>query len=151
MKIIYIASFGHVFPDSYPQVPKNKTLQYVYDVRGLIEDPGKEFWQPGTDQEVADFILTQKEIDNFISMQKPHIEQLLKTGGRFRGINLYYGCAGGYQRSVAIVEALFAWLQKNFDSKYTITKEHLTLDLCAKTYKKKMSRLKADWEKKQTP
>jgi len=115
---IYLQSFGFKYG-----IPSTSDL--VIDVRFL---PNPYFIEEfkgrnGVDREVAEFVLHRKETRRFLSHFYRLIKYLLplyeKEGKSYLTISI--GCTGGKHRSVALVEEIRHYFDKN---RYVVTNDH---------------------------
>jgi UPF0042 nucleotide-binding protein len=107
---VSVTSFGYKHG-----IPRNTDL--LFDVR-FLPNP---HWVPelrplrGTDTEVADHVLGTEDAVEFLRRTEELLEFLIPRfaaeGKSYLAIGV--GCTGGHHRSVAIAEALSAWLASN--------------------------------------
>ncbi len=100
----------------------------LFDVR-FLPNP---YWiealrsKSGNDQEVFDYVMTDKETKRFIKKLKPFLDyafkQYIKEGKNHFTVGI--GCTGGMHRSVSIVN----WLFDEYGKKYHCFKEHRDLE-----------------------
>lgn len=102
---VSIFSFGinHGF---YPQKPADNTLQSIFDVRFLPDPWEKELKEYGTEKKIQDFLLQHSFVKDWLESLKQQIA--LSLSGK--PLTLYFMCAGGQQRSVAIATMIYEWL-----------------------------------------
>ena len=100
----------------------------LFDVR-FLPNP---YWiealrsKSGNDQEVFDYVMSDKETKRFIKKLKPFLDyafkQYIKEGKNHFTVGI--GCTGGMHRSVSIVN----WLFDEYGKKYHCFKEHRDLE-----------------------
>lgn len=100
----------------------------LFDVR-FLPNP---YWiealrsKSGNDQEVYDYVMSDKETKRFINKLKPFLDyafkQYIKEGKNHFTVGI--GCTGGMHRSVSIVN----WLFDEYGKKYHCFKEHRDLE-----------------------
>lgn len=94
----------------------------------MLYEPYRDgFVKSGLDEEIQKMVKS-KNI-NFFAALRPALEELIirfRKNRKYRTFNIYFGCAGGWQRSVATVEYFKDWLKDNFP-KITVTTKHLTM------------------------
>jgi len=126
-KIIALFSFGHYYSDSYPRVPEKNTCQIVLDLRLLYEPFHDGHQESGLAKNITELVI--KENKKFFSSLKPLLEELIgrfRQNDRYHTLNIFFGCYGGWQRSVAAVEYFKNWL-KTKHPEMSIATEHLTI------------------------
>jgi len=128
---ITFISFGHKDVGSYPCHPGKNASQHIIDIQDVIEDPKHIFpGKDGTTKEVQDFILKNQKTSVWISFMQCLVLKWameFEEGGKQQLI-ICFGCGGGIQRSVAVVEILSDFLEEARGDDFRITKEHWSLD-----------------------
>lgn len=100
----------------------------LFDVRFLPNPYWEESLRTktGNDQEVYDYVMTNKETQRYLSKLKPFLDysfkQYIKEGKNHFTVGI--GCTGGMHRSVSIVN----WLFDEYSKKYNCFKEHRDLE-----------------------
>ena len=117
LRKITFYSFGHKlsFKDCYPAAPKNMDIrQFVFDVRDMVGEifPSDEKDVPlsGLNRSMRKSVIKNLDKNGFyaplvvlmLSLIINFIEQ--KGDETARELRIYFGCKGGWQRSVAIAE-----------------------------------------------
>jgi len=131
LKDIVFVSFGHKDVGSYPCHPGKDAAQHIIDIRDVIEDPKHILVdKDGTTKEVQDFILKNQRTSVWISfMQCLVLKWALEfEEGDKQQLIICFGCGGGIQRSVAVVEILSDFLEEARGDDFEITKKHWSLD-----------------------
>ncbi len=123
-KRIILLSFG--FSSGIPQ-----EADFVFDLRALPNPYWDERLRPltGKDREVEDFLLSQKEVQNYLSSLKDFLKTtvpIMFEDGRFQLV-IALGCTGGRHRSVFFVEALYNWFMETW-KEYEIEKKHREIE-----------------------
>lgn len=133
-KRIEFFSFGHVFPEHYPTPPDEKTSQLVFDVRMSIPDP----WNNGHKKnglyfETSNYVI--KNGEEFIIKTKKVIVDIVgdflsEEQKDFETLKIFFGCKGGWQRSVALAENFHAFIKKMHESDKNLETmvKHLSID-----------------------
>jgi RNase adaptor protein for sRNA GlmZ degradation len=121
-KTIIIRSFGFKFPEMIPEPPADNAgiLYYVCDLRAVTPALWPKTQGSGEEQDVYEKIITRKEVASFLTKESANLDRQLQdlSGSNiFHVMELNYGCAGGYQRSVVIARWAFnkitTWGWKN--------------------------------------
>ena len=100
----------------------------LFDVRFLPNPYWEESLRTktGNDQEVYDYVMTNKETQRYLKKLKPFLDysfkQYIKEGKNHFTVGI--GCTGGMHRSVSIVN----WLFDEYSKKYNWFKEHRDLE-----------------------
>ncbi len=100
----------------------------LFDVRFLPNPYWEESLRTktGNDQEVYDYVMTNKETQRYLKKLKPFLDysfkQYIKEGKNHFTVGI--GCTGGMHRSVSIVN----WLFDEYSKKYNCFKEHRDLE-----------------------
>ncbi len=100
----------------------------LFDVRFLPNPYWEESLRTktGNDQEVYDYVMTNKETQRYLKKLKPFLDysfkQYIKEGKNHFTVGI--GCTGGMHRSVSIVN----WLFDVYSKKYNCFKEHRDLE-----------------------
>ena len=100
----------------------------LFDVRFLPNPYWEESLRTktGNDQEVYDYVMTNKETQRYLKKLKPFLDysfkQYIKEGKNHFTVGI--GCTGGMHRSVSIVN----WLFDEYNKKYNCFKEHRDLE-----------------------
>ena len=100
----------------------------LFDVRFLPNPYWEESLRTktGNDQEVYDYVMTNKETQRYLKKLKPFLDysfkQYIKEGKNHFTVGI--GCTGGMHRSVSIVN----WLFEEYSKKYNCYKEHRDLE-----------------------
>lgn len=100
----------------------------LFDVRFLPNPYWEESLRTktGNDQEVYDYVMTNKETQRYLKKIKPFLDysfkQYIKEGKNHFTVGI--GCTGGMHRSVSIVN----WLFDEYSKKYNCFKEHRDLE-----------------------
>jgi UPF0042 nucleotide-binding protein len=103
-------------------------VDLLFDVRFLPNPYWEESLRTktGNDQEVYDYVMTNKETQRYLSKLKPFLDysfkQYIKEGKNHFTVGI--GCTGGMHRSVSIVN----WLFDEYSKKYNCFKEHRDLE-----------------------
>jgi RNase adaptor protein for sRNA GlmZ degradation len=82
----------------------------------------------GIDRTIAQMVI--RENRKFLSSLKPYLRESIENfrfSRKYHSFNLCFGCAGGWQRSVATAEYFRNWLAKNFPSLKLVSR-HLTIE-----------------------
>ena len=127
-KTVTIYSFGHCHSVDYPANPGSHTIQIVLDLRMLYEPFSDGHQGSGIDETVAQMVI--RENRKFLSALKPYLKESLENfrfSRKYHLFNLCFGCAGGWQRSVATAEYFKDWIVKNFPD-LRIIMRHLTVE-----------------------
>jgi RNase adaptor protein for sRNA GlmZ degradation len=124
-----------MFPDDYPKTPDEKTEQHVISLESSIPDPyhvpGLNLEKNGLDQEVEKFILEKSE--QLLHGLKALFQSI--ASGFFRNsekeeLRIFFGCKGGWQRSVFMAAYFEKWLNTMFGrlhKKCEIRVEHISM------------------------
>ena len=107
--VVKIFSFGQKW-GFYPNGPDDKTLQFIVDVRGKIPDPAEHFpaLADGTTPEVRRWVLVQEGVIEWLDRLVQIVEAWFNEAylGEYVGINIFFMCTGGFQRSVVVAEVV---------------------------------------------
>lgn len=141
MKKITFYSFGHIFPDCYPKPPKNTNIrQFVFDVRNMSIETFNTDAPPdsGLVKSMRDIVIGYCRENGYLGGLEAIIERTFRDlvdHKEDQEIRIYFGCAGGWQRSVALAEYFKDYCKKiwaeNCSSKsmqLPITTRHLTIN-----------------------
>lgn len=126
---LFSMSEHRISQGSVPPVPDSTTLQHQFDVR-VIADPVEYYGTPGTDPVVQKFVMDQAVTTVLLSQFKLLIRlylDLLKQSEEFSVLRICFICGGGFQRSVAVTEAVAEWL-KTQPYGFPVTIRHLRLE-----------------------
>ena len=89
----------------------------VFDARFLPNPYWQEALRPlsGCDDAVAGYVVNSVQGEEFLRLLKPLLSFLVEqmAAGNKKELRVAVGCTGGRHRSVAVVEALQHFLQKN--------------------------------------
>lgn len=141
MKKITFYSFGHRFLDCYPKPPKKTNVrQFVFDVRDMSIETFNVDMPPdsGLVKKMQDIVIGHCRGNGYLDSMEAIIEQAFRdliSRKEDREIKIYFGCAGGWQRSVALAEYFKNYCKKiwaqNCSSKFMqlpIRARHLTIN-----------------------
>jgi RNase adaptor protein for sRNA GlmZ degradation len=121
LKKVTFYSFGHSprFKEFYPKPPRTLNIwQFVFDVRCMIcETYNADVPDSGLKESMRKIVITGVRRNGYLSSLKKIIQQslldliLLKTK-EDKELRFYFGCLGGWQRSVALAEYFKELCQK---------------------------------------
>lgn len=141
MKKLLIYSFGHSprFKALYPKPPKNLNVQqFVFDVRHMVKETfNDDVPDNGLKKSMIKIVTAGVRKNGYLSSLEKIIRlSLLDFIGlktkEDKELRIYFGCTGGYQRSVALAEYFKEFCQKivtdhQADGQIMVKARHLTL------------------------
>lgn len=128
-KKVRIYSFGYAHNGLYPSAPRENELQFIFDVRCLI-DPFSSagIRASGKTKKVKEYILSSSK--HWLDTTAEYIFYLMEkfiTDEQRDAINIYFMCFGGYQRSVFTARYMKQHLLKKFGRELSFSKvQHLS-------------------------
>jgi RNase adaptor protein for sRNA GlmZ degradation len=135
VKKITFYSFGHCFPEHYPRPPEESSEQHIISLVSTIPDPyhaeGLNLKENGLDPNVQKFIREKGEriIHGLTSLLACLISSFLNNEKKME-LKIYFGCLGGWQRSVFMADHFQRWAKnntKNHKPKCEITVVHISM------------------------
>jgi aminoglycoside/choline kinase family phosphotransferase len=115
---ITVNSFA--YKNGIPQDHSGNGGGFVFDCR-CLENPGRydEYKDlTGRDQPVIDFLTNKPDVQKFISLTFPLIDQAVEVYSKrgFTHFMVSFGCTGGRHRSVYMTEQLTEYLKNKYDA-----------------------------------
>ena len=135
-KKVVLQSFGYLFPDYFPKPPANDAgiIYTVEDVRHITDDPWPKFRESGEHRETFGEVTSRPEVFEYLKKEVPRVlasVHRMRCSEKYHTLQINYGCAGGYQRSVVIARYVFQILDNISlgQEGLEIQLNHLTLPL----------------------
>jgi RNase adaptor protein for sRNA GlmZ degradation len=135
-KTVHFYSFGHAFPKYYPKAPKNRnTRQFVFDVRDMVAETfNKSTPDSGLEEEMRKIVVGGCKKNGYLSglqtlIRKSVLDLAARRSNEHQEIRFYFGCAGGWQRSVALAEYFKAYCETILSGSESLRREHLIIKI----------------------
>jgi len=135
-KYVVIQSFGYKFPDYFPKPPANDAgiIYEVKDLRHVTDDPWPKFQESGEHKQTFNEVISRDEVIEYLQNERRCVlasVRQMRCSEKFHSLQINYGCAGGYQRSVVIARYIFRVLDHLSlgQDDLEIKLNHLTLPL----------------------
>lgn len=135
-KSVIFYSFGHGFPDCYPKAPKSRnTRQFVFDVRDMVAETfNGEIPDSGLVKSMQKIVMRGCKKNGYLSGLQALIRQSVldlaaRQSNEDQEIRFYFGCAGGWQRSVALAEYFKAYCETILSGSESLRHGHLIIKI----------------------
>ncbi len=132
LRKITVYSFGHDFPEDYPQYPGKKIEQHIISLRSVLPDPyfsKLALKKSGLDPEVKNYLTKESEKvrHGLISLVSILVCGFVNNETKDE-LKIYFGCIGGWQRSVYMAELFKEWISIHYrNSNCAVSVEHLSM------------------------
>ena len=127
-KTVRFFSFGHHYHRLYPKRPAENTYQIVFDLRMLYEPYRDGYEDSGLEGDIKKLVIRQNK--KFFTAMKPVLRELIDRfhhNSQYHTLDIFFGCVGGWQRSVAAAEYFKDWTLENLPG-LSVTVRHLRIE-----------------------